>query len=438
MKRTPLIILFVTLFIDLLGFGMIMPLLPNYITHYGGRPWVGGALLASFSAMQFIFSPIWGRVSDIYGRRPMILLSLLGSAVSYFFFGMASNLVILFAARVASGILTAASMPTAQAYIADVTPPEKRAGGMAMIGAAFGLGFAFGPVMGGVLSQHPVLGIPPLAMPAIFASALALCNFVWAFLALPETHHDRAPREEAGSALDAFRAMGKAFHNPAVRAQLLVFAFVTFAFTAIEASFSWLVVLRFKDTIHQMAVSAWQAHHATVFASLPAIQQTQLVEKASASTMSTMFAIVGVTILVVQGAVMGGLARRVGESRLVVFGVLVLTGTLIGLAFVQSIPMVWLLSGLTAVGMGVTSPSLSALITKAAGPQERGTLSGAQQGLGSLARIIAPPINNRLIEVNTAIPFLSSAVLMGVAFFLSLSLRDVPRTEADAASSFGH
>jgi MFS transporter, DHA1 family, tetracycline resistance protein len=438
MKRTPLIILFITLFIDLLGFGMIMPLLPNYITHYGGAPWVGGALLASFSAMQFIFSPIWGRVSDTYGRRPMILLSLLGSAVSYFFFGMASNLTVLFAARVASGILTAASMPTAQAYIADVTPPEKRAGGMAMIGAAFGLGFAFGPVIGGVLSQHPILGIPPLAMPAIFAAALALCNFVWAFLALPETHHDRTPRAEAGSALDAFRAMGRAFHNPAVRAQLLVFTFVTFAFTAIEASFTWLVILRFKDTIHQMAVDAWQAHHAIPFSALPAAQQTELFEKASASTTSIMFAIVGLTILVVQGAVMSGLARRVGETRLVASGVFVLTCTLVGFAIVQSIPMVWLLSGLTALGMGVVSPSLSSLITKAAGPRERGTLSGAQQGLGSLARIVAPPINNWIIEKNSAIPFLASAVLMGIAFVLSLGLRNAPTTEAETAPSFGH
>ncbi|MEP6754658.1 MAG: MFS transporter, partial [Chthonomonadales bacterium] len=192
MKRAPLVILFVTLFLDLLGFSIILPLLPVYIKHYGGTPVVGGILLASFSIMQLIFSPIWGRMSDRLGRRPMMLLSLIGSAVSYFAFGSAPNIYILFLARISAGVLSAASLPTAQAYIADVTTPDKRAGGMAMIGAAFGLGFAFGPIIGGFLSQHPLLGIPPLAMPSYFAASLALINFGFAFFLLPETHHDRS------------------------------------------------------------------------------------------------------------------------------------------------------------------------------------------------------------------------------------------------------
>src|SRR5690242_12209701 len=134
MKRSALIILFITLFIDLLGFGLILPLIPAYITHYGGKPWVGGALMATFSLMQCIFSPIWGRVSDHHGRRPMILLSLIGSGISFIALGAAPNLIAVFAARVAAGILSSASLPAAQAYIADVTPPEKRARGMALIG----------------------------------------------------------------------------------------------------------------------------------------------------------------------------------------------------------------------------------------------------------------------------------------------------------------
>ena len=181
MKRSPLIILFITLFIDLLGFGMILPLLPIYITHYGGQPWVGGALMASFSAMQFIFSPIWGRASDRYGRRPLILMSLIGSATSYFFFGMANSLAVLFAARVASGILTAAGIPTAQAYIADSTTPEKRAGGMAMIGAAFGARLRLRASDRAARSaSFSLFGLPKLATPALFAAALALFNFVLA------------------------------------------------------------------------------------------------------------------------------------------------------------------------------------------------------------------------------------------------------------------
>lgn len=433
MKRSPLIILFVTVFIDLLGFGIILPLLPVYITHYGGAPWVGGALLACFSAMQFIFSPIWGRVSDLHGRRPMILLSLVGSGVSFFFFGAAPNLWVLFAARVAAGCLSAASLPTSQAYVADVTPPEKRASGMAVIGIAFGLGFAFGPVIGGVLSQHPILGISSLAMPAFFAGGLSICNWIWAFFMLPETHTDRTVSSEPKGGLEAFKAMARAFHNPAIRAQLLVFAFATFAFTAVESSFSWLVVLRFHDVIAASAVRAWQAQSTVPFAALPAAHQTALVEKAMAVATSNLFLIVGVTILFVQGAVMGGLARRVGEVRLVIFGALVLTGTLVGIAVAQTLTVIWVMSALLALGKGVLDPSLYSLITKAAGPKERGTLSGAQQGLGSLARIFAPPINNWVIMYRTWIPFASSAALMFVAWLLSFNLRGIRTDEAEPA-----
>jgi MFS family permease len=429
MKRSPLIILFITLLIDMLGFGMILPLLPLYIQHYGGAPWVGGLLMAAFSAMQLIFAPIWGRLSDRYGRRPFILLSLFGSAVSYFFFGAAGSLAVLFVARLASGILTAASIPTAQAYIADVTPPEKRAGGMAMLGAGFGLGFAFGPVIGGYLSRFALFGFSPLATPALFAAGLALANSVWALLMLPESHTDRSDTAHTEQGLrDLIPGIFRALQHPSVGAQLLVFAFMNFAFAAVESSFSWLVILRFHPQITHMAVQAWnQAHASTPFAELPLKLQTELIEKSATGVTSQLFAIVGITVLVVQVAVMRGLARRVGENRMVMLGAFLLTGSLIGIALVSSLPALRLLSALIAIGNAVVSPSLSALITQAAGPRDRGTVSGAQQGLASMARVIAPPINNTLVGLNTAIPFFSSAVLMGVAFVLSLRLRPLDR-----------
>jgi DHA1 family tetracycline resistance protein-like MFS transporter len=438
MKRSPLIILFVTIFIDLLGFGIILPQLPIYITHYGGKPWVGGALLACFSIMQFIFSPIWGRVSDLHGRRPMILLSLLGSSISFFFFGAAPNLLVLFIARIAAGILSAASLPTSQAYIADVTPPEKRAGGMAVIGAAFGLGFAFGPVVGGFMSQHPIMGIAPLAMPAFFAAALSLLNFTWAFFMLPETHTDRTPNQERGGMFGPFLAIGRALENPAIRAQLIVFGFVTFAFTAVESSFSWLVILRFRDTITHTAAKDWQAHNIGAFLSLPHAVQETFIEKASIAVTSSIFAIVGLTFLIVQVAMMRGLSRKVGEIRLVRIGAFLLLCALIGIAFANSILLIQILSVMIAVGTGVMNPSLNALITRAAGPQERGTISGAQQGLGSLARVIAPPINNFLVGFYSAIPFICSAVLMSIAFALSLSLKNPPNSGPVEPVTVGH
>jgi MFS family permease len=446
-SRSALHILALTLFIDMLGFGLILPLLPVYISHYGGTARIGGLLLASFSTMQFVFAPIWGRISDARGRRPIILLGLSGSAVSYFMFGAAPNLAVLFVARVASGILTAASLPTSQAYIADVTPPEKRAAGMGMLGAAFGLGFAFGPVVSGVLSKHALFGITPLAMPAYFAALLAACNWLWALFMLPESHLDRQPTAHSDRGLAAFHAVGRALRSPSLGPLILVYAFQTFAFTAVESCYSWLVILRFRPLLAHRAVeawagvarlplervpqdivkilppgSSWQALARLPFQALPHPLQQRMIETASTQATTTIFAIVGLTVLFVQIAVMRGMARHLGEKQLVVFGVTLLAGTLVCTALAQQLWEIYLTSGLVAIGSGVMNPSLTALITHAAGPQERGMVSGAQQGLGSLARIVAPPINNSLIMSNTAIPFLSSAVLMAVAAVLSLRM----------------
>jgi len=422
MKRSPLIILFITLFIDLLGFGMILPLLPIYITHYGGKPWVGGALMATFSSMQFIFSPIWGRASDRYGRRPLILLSLIGSATSYFFFGMANSLAVLFAARVASGILTAAGIPTAQAYIADVTTPEKRAGGMAMIGAAFGLGFAFGPLIGGALGQFSIFGLPKLATPALFAAGLALINFVLAYFLLPESHTNRETFTAASrrGPLEGMRGIGNTLQNPAVSSQMTVFAFTTFAFAAVESSFSWLILIRFHDTLLHKVHHAWQLAHGNTL--MPAALQKNALEAAQTGATTVVFGIVGITVLITQLMMMGGLARKFGENRLVMFGTLLMSGCLLGIALATNLPTIWVASCFLAIGNGVLNPSLSALITQSAGPNERGAISGSQQSLGSLARIVAPPINNTLVAMNTAVPFVSSAVLMSVGFLLALRL----------------
>jgi multidrug resistance protein len=425
--RTPLIILAISLFIDLLGFGLVIPLLPVYILHFGGASWIGGVLLASFSLMQFIFSPIWGRVSDRHGRRPVILVGLVGSACAFLAFGLARSLAMLFIARVASGILTSASLPTSQAYIADVTPPEKRAGGMAVLGAAFGLGFAFGPVIGGVLSTHPMFGITPLAMPALFAALLSGLNFCFAFFKLPESHTERNTDHGGKSVLAVFPDIVTALKNPAIGAQLLVFAVSTFAFTAVESSFSWLVLYRFDHLLHHVASQSFHLKHPGVpLSSLSLSQQREWFDRAQTAATSRIFGIVGITMLFTQGAVMGGVASRIGENRLVMFGAALQTLTLFGIAVAPSLAMIYILSAFLSLATGVMNPALSALITHAAGPQERGMLSGAQQGLGSMARIIAPPINNYLVGIQTGIPFFISSVFMAVAFVFSLRLKPLP------------
>lgn len=435
MKRSPLIILFITIFLDLLGFGLILPLLPIYIKAYGGQPWVGGMLMSSFSVMQFIFTPIWGKLSDRVGRRPLILLSLIGSAISYLFFGAAPTLTILFISRVASGILSSASLPTAQAYIADSTTPEKRSGGMALIGAAFGLGFAMGPVISGIVSQHPVFGITPLAMPAYAAAALCAVNFVFALFLLPESLKDRsnARKIDLSELLNVFPSIARYMRDPVAGPPLTVFAFTTFAFTAVESSLSWLVILRFRALIVKNASELWnKAHPEQLYSILSPEQQKQLIIQSQTATSTRLFTIVGITILFAQIAVMSGLARKVGETNMVKLGTILLTCSLVGIAISDNIIVIYIVSGLIAVGSGMLNPSLSALITHAAKKQNQGEISGVQQGLGSLARILAPAINNKLVEYNVGgiaggIPFFSSALLMGSAFLLALRLKPFVR-----------
>jgi hypothetical protein len=212
--------------------------------------------------------------------------------------------------------------------------------------------------------------------------------------------------------------------HPVIGAPLLVFAVVTFAFVAVETSFSWLMLIRFKPLMTDMAMV--QAGD-LIWASLPEAARTARIERISTEITSQIFGIVGITILLTQGAVMAGLAKRVGERILVQLGVVILTGTLIGIALTHDLMMMKVLAATLAFGNGILSPSLSALITKYARPDEQGAVSGAQHGLSSLARMVAPPINNGLLMVNTAIPFLASTVLMSFAIFLSIRLPNTTR-----------
>ncbi len=437
MKRSPILILFVTLFLDLLGFGLIIPLIPSYIEHYGGKPWVGGALLACYSLMQFVCAPLWGKLSDRIGRRPVILAGLIGSASAFLAFGLAPNLLVLFIARVCAGALTAASLPTAQAYIADVTPPEKRSGGMALLGIAFGLGFAFGPAVGGYAARYslPILHNAPIQTPALIAAGLSFLNFLWAVFMLPESHFPGDPPAglKQESLFTVFPDIARVMSNPQVKAQMLVYAFVTFSFTAVESAFSWLIILRFHDVLSVMAQHLWtSAHPGLLWTSMTAHARELQVEAMQGAETSHIFLLVGVTSLVVQGFIVKGLTRILPENRMVMVGVFLMVLALMGIAVAHTLGAMEWVSVVLAIGTSMNNPALFALITQAAGPNERGTLTGAQQGLGSLARIISPPINTYMVQKKASLPFFASAAIMLVGFMLSLRLKPLNQNAADS------
>jgi multidrug resistance protein len=414
MKRSPITILFITLVIDLLGFGIVLPLLPVYVDKFGGTASTSGWMGASFSIMQFVFSPLWGRLSDMYGRRPLILLSLAGASVAFTIFAFANSLLMLFVARMASGILTSASLPTAQAYIADVTPPEKRSRGMAVIGIAFGVGFAFGPFIGGWLG-HYNLSYPPL-----FVAVLSACNFVWCLFALPESHTERdiaAARKATILDMEPFR---RAFARPGLAELLTVFSIASFGFALMESTFTWVILANFvKHGVTQVLTASQM-------------------EARAASLAGPIFGVVGVTATVVQGAIYGGLGKRLGDLRLVRVGGVILIFAFLGVGFAPTVFLLGVAAASIALGNGMMGPSLSSLVTRAADPTERGGVAGVQQGLGSLARIVGPLVGTNLFERTGSGPtYVTAAALVLVALGLSLRVSNPTDVGGDELGAAG-
>jgi DHA1 family tetracycline resistance protein-like MFS transporter len=375
---SPLIIIFLTVFIDLLGFGIIIPLLPFYAESYGANAFTVGMLGTSYSLMQFLFAPVWGRWSDRIGRRPIILLGLLGSCVSYLALALASSLALIFAARILGGI-AGANIPTAQAYIADITTPENRARGMGLVGAAFGLGFIFGPALGGVLTH-----LGPSA-PMWTASALCFGNFTAACFLLPESRSTREVRRTIGR-FDLFR---RSLARPTLLLLLLLYFIISMAFSSFEATFALFSERRFGFT---------------------------------AANIGYVFAFVGTVLAVVQGVLVGRVVRAVGEHRLVPAAIAVLA---IGLGLVplaQSIPMLLAACGALAVGMGFNSPALSSLVSRMTDPDDQGGVLGLAQSLASLGRIAGPAWGGFLFDqFGPTMPYWSAAAIMSVAFVVALA-----------------
>ncbi len=363
MKRSPLLVIFITVFIDLVGFGIVIPVLPYYAegTKFGATPSQVGLLFASYSVMQLVFSPVLGRLSDKYGRRPVLLISLLGTALGFLILGFATTLAMLFLGRIIDGI-SGGNISTAQAYVADVTTKENRAKGMGLIGAAFGLGFVFGPAIGGILSRWGV------NVPFLFAAGLALANTVLLYFTLPETVTPDHPARVSAASGRSWKQVFAALREPGLASVLTIYFLGIVAFSIMTASFSLFMMFRLGyDAFH----SGW------------------------------IFAYVGVISAIVQGGLIGRLVKRFGEPLLVLVGAVLFMASLVMAPFVKpagGLITILIMGAATSIGQALSAPTLSSLASKSASAAEQGSVLGVMQSIASLARAVGPSLAAVLIS----------------------------------------
>lgn len=393
---SPLKIAFFTTFIDILGFGIIIPIQPFYAEAIGAEPATITLLGASYSLMQFLFSGPLGRLSDRYGRRPILLTSVALIVIGYLAFAQATTITGLFIARMISGV-GGANLGAAQAIIADVTPPDQRSRGMGMIGAAFGLGFIFGPAIGGFLGQWGVV------VPIYAAALLATLNLGFIYFKLPETRkldHDGEHQTSHAHQLPTSSTYWRFNNVP----QLFGIAF----------SFA-LAFAMMEQTIGLFIEGAW------VDSALDSASRHREASKLTAYFLVS----VGVGASIVQGGLIGRLNKRFGEVNLCRFGVclVVLTFLAIPWAGAQAPFSVMLLIGLVmACGTGSLHPSRSALLSQSCPAHLQGGALGASQSLGSLGRVIGPACAGLFFELDPNLPFWVGASVMLITLFFTLAL----------------
>lgn len=372
--RQSLLVLFSVVVLDLIGFGIVVPILPFYAKQYGANATILGLLLASYSAMQFLFSPIWGRLSDRIGRKKVLLVTIAGSALSLTLLGTANSLALLFVGRLLSGAF-AANISVASAYVSDVTTEENRAKGMGLIGAAFGIGFLLGPALGGILSRHGY------HVPLLAAAGLSLLNLVYAFVQLPEpTHHHHVEEKIKTSLLKD--------HPALLRLCLVSFVF-TVAVNQLESTFAFFMMQRFAyDAIH----------------------------------VSYILAMMALIMVGIQGGLIRILSQRYGEIFLLIAGSLMLTVSFAAVPWSPTVALLLLPLGIASVGRAISQPALMSLVSKKSPPHRRGAVMGTFQASASLGRVIGPMIAGYLFDLSIPYPFYLAGALMVVVFALATRL----------------
>lgn len=369
-----------TIFVDLTGFGMIIPLLPFIVTVFQAGPAALGILVTSFSLMQFISSPILGRVSDKVGRRPVLLFSILTSAASFILFALADSFLLLLFSRIVAGLATEAA--AAQAYIADITSEKERAKGMGRVGAAVGAGFIIGPAIGGFLSVYGY------SAPGYAAAALALLNFLFVFFFLPESivNKQREMLDGGKSKGSYLQRMLSALTKPLMGSIYAILFILALAFSTIPVIIPLLGIAFYN------------------FGSIE---------------MSYVFIYIGLIQIALQGFLISRLAKNVGEEKLIAFSPLIMTLGIFVMPLISNIAIFLVSLGVLAFGNGIMQTAVPSFISKRTPENEQGGTLGVAQSLSSIARVPAPAIGGVTIEfAGLAAPFLLSAALLTVAFVL--------------------
>lgn len=382
-NRSRFAVIFFTVLIDLIGFGIVLPILPFYARRFGASGLAYGAVLGVYSFMQFLATALLGKLSDRVGRRPLLLTTMLFNAVGYVLFAFAGSYWLLFLSRVISGF-AGGNISVAQAYMADITTPAERSRGMGIVGAAFGIGFSAGPAVGGLADHY----LGHLA-PGLIAVGLSLANFVSAYFILPESlrHELRVKRP-----LLDLRHIGEAVARPRLRPLMIVWALTPLGFAGYTAALPYHVI----DALH------WK--------------QLQL---------TFLFIIIGVTAAAVQGWAFGKVVHRTGERVLVIAGTFGMAVAIAIIPLLVSSAQLYVWTFVLAVANSIFSPAASGLVSVYAEPNEQGTVLGAAQAISALGRTAGPPLIGTVYDVSQVTSFVLAGCFMAAAGLAALQLAPV-------------